>query len=316
MENMIEMKACAPARDIGVITSEIKELCRQAQATALAYIVEIGRRLVEAKATLGHGEWGGWLRDTVGFSQSTANNYMRLFEEYGDSQMTIFGATVNSQTLGNLPYSKALALLAVPAAEREEFAEEIGAEDLSVKELERAIKERDEERRRADALKEKAAEAERAKAEVIAAGKKAEELRKKLEAAEDALLAEKEKAKKLRGELKEAKEQTKTEVVTKTIVEGTEELDKARAALKAAEAAKADAERREREAREELKAAKAALKTADPEVNAFKVMFDALQGQVQKCLGQIGKIREQNPEVAEKLMGAMRALAEKMRAKE
>jgi hypothetical protein len=43
-------------------------------------------------------------------------------------------------------------------------------------------------------------------------------------------------------------------------------------------------------------------------------MFDALQGQVQKCLGQIGKIREQNPEVAEKLMGAMRALAEKMRA--
>ena len=312
--NVIEMKACAPVRDIQVITSEIHELCRQAQATALAYIVEIGRRLVEAKDALGHGEWGGWLRDTVGFSQSTANNYMRLFEEYGDSQMTIFGATVNSQTLGNLPYSKALALLAVPAAEREYFAEKVGAEDLSVKELERAIKERDEERRRADALKEKAAEADRAKADMIAAGKKAEELRKKLEAAETALDEEREKAKKLRGELKKAKDNAKTEVVTKTIVQGTKELEEAKEALKAAERERADAERREREAREELKAAKSALKTADPDVNTFKVMFDALQGQVQKCLAQIEKIRAQSPETADKLMGAMRALADKLKA--
>ena len=108
MQNeLITKNASAPVREIGVITQEIRQLCQQAQATALMYIVEIGRRLVEAKGTLQHGEWGGWLENEVGFSQSTAENYMRLFEEYGASQITIFGASVDSQTFAKLPYSKA-----------------------------------------------------------------------------------------------------------------------------------------------------------------------------------------------------------------
>ena len=163
MQNeLVTRNASVPVREIGVITQEIRQLCQQAQATALMYIVEIGRRLVEAKGALPHGEWGGWLKNEVGFSQSTAENYMRLFEEYGASQITIFGASVDSQTFAKLPYSKALALLAVEREEREKFAEEIGAEDLSVKELKAAIAERDAEKKRNAELEDKLEELDKA----------------------------------------------------------------------------------------------------------------------------------------------------------
>ena len=35
---------------------------------------------------LDHGQWGPWLREEVDFSQSSANNFMRIFEEYGRSR--------------------------------------------------------------------------------------------------------------------------------------------------------------------------------------------------------------------------------------
>ncbi len=71
-----------PARDIGVITAEINNIKAQVSALALMYAVEIGRRLYEAKAALPYGQWGEWLKNEVNFSQSTANNMMRLFDEY------------------------------------------------------------------------------------------------------------------------------------------------------------------------------------------------------------------------------------------
>lgn len=238
---MQELEISAPgqvqAREIGIVTAEIRELCNQARATAVAYIVEIGRRLYEAKGMLSHGEWGEWLKNEVDFSHSTANNYMRLFDEYGANQMTIFGAVANSQTIGNLPYSKALALLAVPASERENFAEEVKADELSVKELEKAIKERDEERKRNKALQLK---------------------------------------------------------------------------LTNAENARADAERAKKAADAEILSLKNKAKLSDADVNAFKVMFEGLQDQLKKCRNQIAKIRQTNPEAADKLSGAIRALGKDM----
>ena len=79
MENQITQ----PVREIEVVTAEIKEIKRQAQNMALMYAIEIGRRLVEAKSVLPHGKWGEWLKCEVNFSQATANNFMKLFEEYG-----------------------------------------------------------------------------------------------------------------------------------------------------------------------------------------------------------------------------------------
>ena len=47
-----------PARTVEAVTLEIQTLQRQAQQLLLGYAIEIGRRLVEVKAMLPHGQWG------------------------------------------------------------------------------------------------------------------------------------------------------------------------------------------------------------------------------------------------------------------
>lgn len=130
-------------RTIQTVTFEIKSLHAQAQQVVLGYAIEIGRRLTEAKTMLEHGEWGNWLKDEVRFSKSTANNLMRIYDEFGDRQLSFFGAEAKSQALGSLPYTKALKLLAIPEEEREEFIENHDVEEMSTRELEKVIKERD-----------------------------------------------------------------------------------------------------------------------------------------------------------------------------
>lgn len=139
-------------RDIGMVTTEILMIRNQVNQVALNGAIEIGRRLVEAKDMLPHGEWGRWLKDEVDFSQRTANNFMQLFNEYGSEQITLFGAVAKSQTIANLTYTKALKLLAIPAEEREEFAEEVHADELSARQLDEAIRERNAAREEAEDL--------------------------------------------------------------------------------------------------------------------------------------------------------------------
>ena len=327
MQNeVIRTNASVLVREIGVITQEIRQLCQQAQATALMYIVEIGRRLVEAKEALPFGEWGNWLKNEVGFSQSTAENYMRLFEEYSASQITIFGASVDSQSFAKLPYSKALALLAVDKDEREKFAEEVGAEDLSVKELKAVIAERDAEKKRNQMLEEKVEDLERARNEYAAAAHEALELGSKVKELEKKLATEKEATEKAKNKLKKAKENPKIppekleeikkeaeDAAKKAAEESTgKELEELREKLKVVEEAKAKADKEKADAEKKLVEAERNLKTANPEVNAFKVMFIAFQEAGNKCRKQIEKIKECDPETAHKLMMAMASFADSM----
>ena len=126
-----------------LIGAEIRMYVDTGRRISLLCGIEIGRRLVEAKEMLDHGEWLPWLERETEFSSSSAQRYMKLFDEYGASQQGLFGPETNSPTLGNLPISKALALLSVPESERIEFAEEVDAEHISVRELEEKIKERE-----------------------------------------------------------------------------------------------------------------------------------------------------------------------------
>ena len=134
------MNELTTKKDPAVLAIEIRNLQQQAQVVVLSYAIEIGRRLCEAKAVLDHGQWGPWLEEQVEFSQSTANNYMKIFERYGSEQLSLFG-DAKYQTLGNLPYTKALRLLAVPEDEVETFMEEHDVEHMSTRELEQAIRE-------------------------------------------------------------------------------------------------------------------------------------------------------------------------------
>ena len=105
-----------PERTLGVVEMEIRVIQHQTGQAILNGAIEMGRRLEEAKAMVGHGEWGPWLKK-MGYSQSNANNLMRVFREYGSTQQSLFGAESKSQTFGSLTFSKALSLLAIPDEE-------------------------------------------------------------------------------------------------------------------------------------------------------------------------------------------------------
>lgn len=122
---------------IDQLTAEIVVLKQQ---TAIN-IIEIGRRLTQAKEQMPHGEWGTWLRNRVDFSQNSAARFMKVAEE-----------AANSSALMNLGgVTKVYALLGLPSGEREEFAEsphllpsgEVKTvPEMSTRELQRAIEDK------------------------------------------------------------------------------------------------------------------------------------------------------------------------------
>lgn len=120
---------------------EIVTFDRQAKITAVSCAIEIGERLLEAKELVPHGEWGNWLKKNVNYSQSTANNFMRLYKEYGNNQGSLFTTVTNSQAIMNLDVSKALALTVLPPEEREEFVSEHDVESMSTRDLKEALQE-------------------------------------------------------------------------------------------------------------------------------------------------------------------------------
>jgi phage N-6-adenine-methyltransferase len=88
-------------------TGEIKTLMRRTAQD----IIEIGQKLIEVKARLGHGLFGTWLRSEFEWSERTAQNFMNVAEVF------------KSATVADLIPPKALYLLAAsstPEAVREE----------------------------------------------------------------------------------------------------------------------------------------------------------------------------------------------------
>lgn len=118
--------------------------------------IDIGRLLYEAKAMVEPGKWSQYIAEELPFSHSWANNYMRLYKELGDNQVSLFG---DSQALGNLRPTQALELLALPAEERQEFVETHDVEHMSTRDLHQAIRERDEARKAKEEAEARAREA-------------------------------------------------------------------------------------------------------------------------------------------------------------
>lgn len=328
MQELIETKNNQPARDIQIITAEINDIRRQAQAMALLYAIEIGRRLEEAKAALPHGKWGDWVENEIKFSQSTAENYMRLFNEYGASQISIFGASIDSQAFANLSYSNALQLLAVPKEEREAFAKEVGADQLSTRELKAAIAERDQARKEAaeakareEEIAQRLAAVDKATAQANEATTRAETLKAQLEQKEIEAKAAQLEAEKLKAALQEAEKNPKIPKATldklrkeaaeaakkEAETESKKELEKLKEQVERAKANETAAKLEERLAQDRLKAAENKLKTASPEVTAFKALFDSIQETTAKLRAMLNKIRETDPETADKLTAALKA---------
>lgn len=106
----------ADGRTIETITKDILEAQRRGGEAVLT----IGRCLIEAKDMLPHGEWLPWLAEKVGYSEKTAQNFMRLAREFS-----------NPQAIADLGATKALKLLALPPDERERFVADHNVIDMT-----------------------------------------------------------------------------------------------------------------------------------------------------------------------------------------
>jgi len=329
-------------RDINSITQAFKITLAQAQRMALSYVVQLGQLITEAKELLDDGkEFERWLSEEVGFKKATAYNYMKIAAEYGGQQVNLFGEVKGK--LGSLSYSQALALLAIPADEREEFAETNKVEDMSARELKQAIAERDEarrerdtaEREKEDALWEKQnAEDEKAAAEKALAAEKAS--RPDVSAIEKRAETAEENSKRLEKLLKDAEnsiEKVQNEVKAKEAEQTklTAELEKLRKnpeipdellgklSAEAAEKAKTEADTRYSQRIELLEAERDAasasaeklrkqLQQSNEDVTVFRTYLTDAQTILNKLSGICLKIDGRDAELAGKLRAAEKAI--------
>lgn len=135
------MSEIVTVRDSEIVAAEINTIKEDTRRIMIGNAIRIGGKLLEAKSMVPFGEWGKWLTEKVDYSQSTANNLMKLYQEYGDNQESLFDDWTKSETFANLTYSQHMALLALPFAERVDFAESHDVENMSTRELEKAIRE-------------------------------------------------------------------------------------------------------------------------------------------------------------------------------
>lgn len=105
-------------------------------------IIEIGKRLIKAKELVPYGEWGKWLEEKAEFSHSMANKFMKVANEFSDSEL-----------VPKVGLSKLIMLTTVDQEERIEFIEENPVEDMTRQELRQAIKEKKELEKQVEELK-------------------------------------------------------------------------------------------------------------------------------------------------------------------
>lgn len=304
-------------RTIEVITGEI----RDAQRKGGEAILTIGRCLIEAKEQLPHGEWLPWLSEQVGYSDRQAQRFMQLAHGYAS----------NPTALSDLGATKALALLALPAEEREQFVAEHNVVDMTSRQLQQAIKERDEARAVAEQAQADAAAAEQARA------KMADDMRllnARLEGSRedrDQAIRDREQAMqdadRLEKELAELKARP-VDVAVETVVD-QEAVEKARAEavagmqdkLDRAKAAKEKAEEKRKSAEEALASAQDQLErlrkedkraelSADKDLAQFELLFGQAQETVNKMHGILLRVKTRDEDAAGRLSKALRALAD------
>ena len=309
-------QAPASERNIEAITSEILQLKNDAGNAILG----IGQRLLEAKAILPHGEWLPWLTEQVEFSERQAQRFMKLAQEWA-----------NPTALSDLGATKALALLALPPEERQKFlsenhivdGEEKSVIDMTSRELEKAVKERDEALHAAEAARAAAETADQSRAKMEAdmtALKKLHQATQAAEAQAREALAE------AQAELKALRErpvEVAVEVDQKALQEARREaetrmqakVDKAAEAQKKAEEQRKKAEEELAAVRQQLEASRQTERQAaisgDKDLALFELLFSQGNEAVNKLHGLLLKVRGRGDiELAGKLQKALLALAD------
>lgn len=275
-------------RTPAIIAGEINYIKRQAQQTLLAASVEIGRKLNEAKALVPHGLWEDWLTENVDYSQSTANNLMRIATEYGDEQVSLFSGKSNSETFASLTYSQAVALFALPMDQRQEFVENHDMEELSTRELKEEIAAlRAETEKRDEIIREMEVEGNELREKIGRLEEENEEAERDYNSAADEL---EEKQKALQDALKGKRDaEAMFDAAKKLADANAKEKDKAVKAKAAAEKKEADLMKQLNDATEEIRRLEAeAQEKPEPEQITMEaaVSEEALEAQREKIAAE------------------------------
>lgn len=326
-----------PALDDRDVPTLKADFLRDLKAGGAAYL-RMGKTLIALKAKLPHGEWLSWLEE-VNLNERGAQRMMKLAREFS-----------NPTALSDLGATKAMTLLLLPPEEREAFVAEThlvdGEEktviDMTSRELEKAIRERDEARKAAETAQADAKTAEEARAKMETDMQALKEMHQSAlneaeQAAEDLLTAQKELA-----ELRARPVDVAVEVDQKAVEQARKDaiaemqakVDQAEAARKEAEKKRKDAEKalkessailsRAEKAEAELAEARRQLEAAAKAENAsvvnqngdlamFNVIFSQTQEGANKLHGLRLKLGKNDEALDAKLKTAINALADAVR---
>ena len=295
--------AIKPTRPLAVIEAELDVLERDTRQKEVALIenyIEVGRRLIEVKAQLPHGAWGPWLENR-GYPQAKAEKLMRLFDAYGKEQLSLFGSEAKSKAFANLSFHKLVQLIAIEdEGERERFVIENDVEHMSTRELQRALKARDEAVEAASAAQEEARklsgqiadQARSYEAKLTSAGVEADQARAAAKAAQEALEKQRDKAQRLQTALSEANTAAQTaEDEHARLLRELEEL-RGRTAEADTEAVEAARQAAIAEMAEKVDKAKDAKKKADEKRKAAEQSLEAAQKELAKLKAKEPEVRE------------------------
>lgn len=299
------------AEEIAGSINRIKEEVREA---VLDGSIRIGRELQAAKSKVPYGEWESWLEANVAYSVRTAQNLMRIADEYGRRR---------TEAMEGLSITQAVLLLGLPAQEREAFVESHDMESITTDELREQIKQLNEEKAKLqmtieDMLRdtqepeedqqELRAQLEEAERQLDEANRKKDKLYDELKAAETSHDIDRKKhAEELRKAQKEATEQGTKALAAKKTVEGlTRQKERLEEELLA---------ERQKPARvvyqtppevlEEMKKLRESAGRSNDET-ALRTMYEALVNDFTRLQEQLGIVRSKDPELGNKMTQAVR----------
>ncbi len=321
------------------LTAEANTLYHQAERLAgmsAMMLAETGRRLIEVKNRIPHGEFGKWCEENLEFSYRKAARTMQLAEKM-DDENSLFS---KMPTLANIGISRVWALLAAPEEVAAEVVENNDVESMKVRELQNELARVKEEKEAAEhkantlegnndsirkdlasmqrKLSESVSEKEFAEMQAAAQAQKedltkelneakasADEIQIKLDKAKEDLKKQKAKQKEL--------EAAKDEEVQKRVEEVSIELTN-----KAKEEAFAESEAELKKNAESISALEKQVEILEAEkaklsntaLMEFKVYVDQLQDIYFKINDIISEQNEADPEVGLKMQRALQKVVE------
>jgi DNA repair exonuclease SbcCD ATPase subunit len=245
---------------------------------------------------------------------------MRICKEYGDDQINLLGSS-KSQTFKNLSYSQAIALFALPAEEREDFVKDNDVENMSARQLQDAIKAKEQAEKEAEDAR---AETEKAQNQADGQKKLYENANSARQEAEKKLQEETERFKKELAEAAKPAETSKDElkklradIRAKVEKDFKSQIDQLSIEKKTAEEKASEIEKKYQSELKKLKLdnesisakqqeAEKKFSLTAPEAQKFSVYITSFQDNFKNMLDAVQSLADSgNTETADRLRGAL-----------